>query len=296
MHKTRKRPSASAVLVELILLKKSISIAFGSHFLKKGFFFQQLTFKFDEKGFGTFSIHLKSSLQKPIDTLKKLLGQINPASERIQPFDQPFIDRIDVPNLSNWCSLTKKAIHLFKKTDLKKVVLSRCSHFIYKESISPFKVLLQLEKSALNSTVFAWIPEGDLAFLGASPEMLYVRELKNIRTEAVAGTRPRGHTEKQDKDFCEELKFNKKETKEFSFVSEFFESLLPKICNKYQKDKEMNVSKTSTVQHLHESFRGILKENVSDKQLLNTLHPTPAMGGTPTELSLDFIKNQEAFL
>lgn len=297
---------------ELICLQKGVGRAphlfGGCHFTKKtnqynlfddftnpGFFLPEVEIELNETNSGNLCIHIPKDTENVSAHVENILRALQFTYEKTKPFDQFFLDRLDLPNYSNWCSLVEKALKDIHETPLDKVVLARSSTFSYKENVKPFEILKKLELTTINSTLFAWIPEKETAFIGATPERLYSRENGNIYTEAVAGTRPRGQTEEEDLTLCEELKHNQKEAREFSFVSDFFEECLPKLCLSFKKDDVAKVSKTSTVQHLYESFTGKLKENMTDKLLLQSLHPTPAMGGTSAELSLDFIKNNEPF-
>jgi menaquinone-specific isochorismate synthase len=49
------------------------------------------------------------------------------------------------------------------------------------------------------------------------------------------------------------------------------------------------------VQHLYNRFSGTLKPQVTDRDLLQALHPTPAMGGFPREKALAFLEKRECF-
>jgi menaquinone-specific isochorismate synthase len=48
-------------------------------------------------------------------------------------------------------------------------------------------------------------------------------------------------------------------------------------------------------QHLISQFQGILKEGITDDVLLETLHPTPAVGGCPLNEALRAIDESETF-
>ncbi|MCH9630620.1 MAG: Isochorismate synthase MenF [Chlamydiia bacterium] len=266
-----------------------------NNFTKPGFFLPEVELQLDNKGICTISLHILKNQENITKHIESLLERLKFTTKSVKSFESNFMDRVDLPNYTNWCTLVQKALDTFDRTPLQKVVLSRSSYFSFRENVDPFEVLKKLSDSALNSTLFAWIPCKDTAFLGATPEKLYTREGRNISTEAVAGTRPRGQTEHEDHSLCEELKHNNKEAREFTFVSHFFDKALPKLCESYSRDDKTKVSKTSTVQHLYDSFTGLLKEEYSDKDLIETFHPTPAMGGTPTDLALTFIQENELF-
>jgi menaquinone-specific isochorismate synthase len=47
--------------------------------------------------------------------------------------------------------------------------------------------------------------------------------------------------------------------------------------------------------HLRSQFEGHLRDDVSTLDVLRTLHPTPAIGGVPTEAAVQAIRTQEPF-
>lgn len=214
--------------------------------------------------------------------------------EHLQTLPPLCIDRTDLPNFEEWHSLLKEALHYFRATPLQKVVLARASQLTFKEDLCPLSLLAQVSKQAKNSTLFAYLPSKEQGFIGASPEHLYKREGKNLFTEAIAGTRALGKTEKENKALLQELRENLKEQKEFEYVRTFLEKTFSSLCLATEETK-VTVIQTGSAQHLYQAFYGILKEKISDKDLAHTLHPTPAIGGFPKALSLQFIDRLEPF-
>ena len=49
------------------------------------------------------------------------------------------------------------------------------------------------------------------------------------------------------------------------------------------------------MQHLYKKFSCELKTPLLDRDLLDALHPTPAVGGTPRDKALSYIKKNEPF-
>lgn len=266
-----------------------------NQFAKPGFFLPEIFLEIDLHGECTISFHVLDNTPDILNHLETLIGKLNFNTQQLDSFDKSFLDRVDVPNYANWCNLVKKALNHIETTPLEKVVLARTTYISFKEEINPFEVLKKMTDTALNTTSFAWIPSKTSAFLGTTPEKLYSRNGRNISTEAVAGTRPRGATIEEDQLLCEELKLNNKDGREFTFVSHFFDEFLSKFCETFSKNEETIVTKTSNVQHLYNSFTGVLNNDYFDVDLIPPLHPTPAMGGTPTNLALSFIRENELF-
>lgn len=198
------------------------------------------------------------------------------------------------PNELEWNHSIETIVKAIESKQMAKVVLARKSLFQIKGD--PFSWLSQLIKdAALNSTVFAFQTSPSSLFLGTSPEMLYEKKEALFFTESLAGTRRRGTSLKEDQILAEELLNSIKDNKEFSFVKNFLQKILPSFCETFSYDSSNSLVQTSKVQHLYNRFEGILKPNVKDSTILSVLHPTPAIGGFPQKEALSMINFLEPF-
>lgn len=182
------------------------------------------------------------------------------------------------PDFAGWKKEVAYALEKIAKGKLGKVVLARRSSFTFDEQIDPASLFHQLPSH--NVTRFLFQPSPTVAFLGATPEKLYVRDKDNISADALAGTwtTSRGN----------------KEEREFNFVKQFIDAKLSSLCHTLDWD-ENSVLKTSSVQHLHNRCHGKLKKRTSDAELIARLHPTPAMAGYPQKEALDHLEEVESF-
>jgi menaquinone-specific isochorismate synthase len=131
--------------------------------------------------------------------------------------------------------------------------------------------------------------------MGVSPELLYIRNGDKIFTEALAGTRPRGKDNIEDVKLELDLKKDRKEQQEHRWVSREIEHNLNEICSDWTRLSHEDVVKWAFVQHLQTNFEGILKDAITDGQILKEFHPTPAVAGLPRELALKHIEILEKF-
>jgi menaquinone-specific isochorismate synthase len=53
------------------------------------------------------------------------------------------------------------------------------------------------------------------------------------------------------------------------------------------------IYRLSNIQHLYTPIEGQLKQETGILPLVETLHPTPALGGTPRHLAMEFIRQAE---
>ena len=126
-------------------------------------------------------------------------------------------------------------------------------------------------------TFFCFQPDNDVCFIGGTPELLYRRNRYNeIYSEAIGSTAPRGKTTVEDKLFEQELIASDKSRREHWFVLTSVKNALGNICSKVSQNSDVSVVKLARIQHLFTNLEGVLKENISDGEIISTLHPTPA--------------------
>ncbi len=156
-------------------------------------------------------------------------------------------------------------------------------------------MLSKLKEVEPNAYHFYIQPQAGSAFIGATPERLYKRQHQFIETEAVAGTCQRGATPEQDERLAKHLLLSDKDYREHIMVRNNIKAVLAPLCQYFEVKDQVELIKQSKVQHLYSYLHGQLLENISDLQLLNILHPTPAVGGLPRDSALKHIEKLEPF-
>lgn len=185
------------------------------------------------------------------------------------------------PDYPLWESNIAKALSLIDKRALKKVVLARMTTTEYN---SP----LLIETPTAPGISFAICLDENHVFFGNTPETLFQRKGISLFTEAVAGTR------KID-DNKEQFLADTKERNEFFFVRDTILQKLSPICSKISYQQDPMIKKTLTLQHLWSPIQATLLKNLPDEFLVDLLHPTPAVGGLPSQKALDFLYTLEPF-
>lgn len=198
-----------------------------------------------------------------------------------------------IPNEQEWDVLVNKALSSFNK-DFQKVVLSRETTLSFADPIDHWTLLQHWQRVTPNCYQFAFQFSEHEAFIGCSPERLYLRQNQHIISEAVAGTVLRGNSEQADFALAESLFIDPKLRLENDLVQQFLEPILSSLCNDITVDK-MTILKLKHIQHLKKSIHGELHHNVNDAMLINELHPTPAVGGYPKQHALEFIHKNEQY-
>lgn len=124
-------------------------------------------------------------------------------------------------------------------------------------------------------------------WLAATPELLLNYDKSGCdfsHTMALAGTRRRGYTKT-------ELAWDAKNQYEHDIVAEVILDTLQKLGVNTIEERE-NLVKTGNVEHLCHDIR-FRAADVAPELILDSLSPTPALGGFPREVALKFIDNYE---
>lgn len=209
--------------------------------------------------------------------------------------ERTILHRRDIPDRAEWQASLDTALEDMNQGKYKKVVLARKATLTFNDPVDPVAYLLRLRRMTEETFNFYFQADDDHAFLGATPERLFKRQGRTIHTEAIAGTRPRGKTTRDDERYSKALLHSEKELREHGIVVDTIHNVLSQHCHELIVDDEVQITKLSHVQHLCKHFKGELEPGVGDADLIASLHPTPAMGGYPTEVALDAIEYLEPF-
>jgi isochorismate synthase len=172
-----------------------------------------------------------------------------------------------------------------------KVVPARRSMLEADRAFDPHHILLLLDDSYPECNRFALERNGTV-FLGATPELLIEKRGRIVRTEALAGTKPRG-LPSDDELVKESLLGDDKERREHAHVvSAIVDSLRECRVN------DLVVAATGlrslrNVHHLCTPIQGALEADQHVLRLLAGLHPTPAVCGLPRDRAARFLAEHE---
>ena len=209
--------------------------------------------------------------------------------------ERTILHRRDIPDRAEWESSLNTALEEMGAGKYEKVVLARKATLTFNDPVDPVAYLLRLRRMTEDTFNFYFQADEGHAFLGATPERLFKRQGRTIHTEAIAGTRPRGLTTRDDERYSKALLNSEKEVREHSIVVDMIRNVLEQHCHNLVVDEEVQITRLSHVQHLCKHFKGELDPETSDADLIEALHPTPAMGGYPTDIALEAIEDLEPF-
>jgi menaquinone-specific isochorismate synthase len=160
-------------------------------------------------------------------------------------------------------------------------VLARRTTLQLSSQVNPIDILTRVKNKNIKTYDFCFqLTEGD-AFIGCSPERLFKKQGKVIYSEALAGTRLKGVSDKEQKQFYKELTESPKEQLEHDYVFDEVKDCLNDICSRMQVTGQRDVLSLSYLQHFCSRFEGELKDGIKNKDIINSLHPTAAVNGFP---------------
>jgi menaquinone-specific isochorismate synthase len=216
------------------------------------------------------------------------------SDENATPQPQLF-NREDKPDVSTWQRLVTQIIEKNVTGSLAKVVLSRQSQFQTGSQINAWQLLQLWQKINPNNFQFGFKFTHKSHFISCSPERLYLRKGSQLTTEALAGTCLRSKALDTDNNLARQLLKDNKNTHEHALVSQHILNALTPLTSTICADDAAHIFKQNHIQHLHLNISATLHQDVKDRQLLKALHPTPAVGGLPSQDALAFIRDNEGY-
>jgi isochorismate synthase len=190
-----------------------------------------------------------------------------------------------MPSDEMWRARVRQAVADIRAGRLEKVVLSRRVRYQAQAAVDAPRVLRACRREFPGCTHFAWSGAAGV-LLGASPERLLALSGRQVVSDAIAGTAPRGAQAADDERLEVGLRVSGKIGQEHHpVVTSIARQLLP-LCDALELPEEAGVLKLANAQHLWIPISGRARDGVEIAELLDSVHPTPAVGGTPREAAL----------
>jgi menaquinone-specific isochorismate synthase len=184
------------------------------------------------------------------------------------------------------------ATQRMKAGELNKVVLSRVAEVRFSKRVVVDSALDYLAQKYPETYRFLFEPRAYHAFYGATPELLASINGKNVETMALAGSIKRGASPAEDEALGNELLHSPKDSYEHQLVLDGVKSNLEPLTNTLNIG-QTGIMRLSNIQHIHTPISGTLKSNDGIIPVIEALHPTPALGGSPRELAMQLIGEYE---
>ena len=193
----------------------------------------------------------------------RLLGEVQPLFDKEQ-----------------YCAMVEKAKEHIREGDIFQIVLSN-------RLIAPFEGSLlntyRVLRTINPSPYMFYFAGTDVEVAGASPETLVKLENGVLHTFPLAGTRPRGKTEEEDKALEAELLADEKELAEHNMLVDLGRNDLGKISRfgTVEVEKLHSIERFSHVMHIGSTVRGIIREDKDALDAIEAVLPAGTLSGAP---------------
>ena len=189
-------------------------------------------------------------------------------------------------------SLVKKAKKYIAKGDIFQVVLSQ--RFERKIEKKPIEIYNHLRKSNPSPFMFYFNYE-DFNVLGSSPEILVRLRKNEVTIRPIAGTRPRGKNNKEDKKYEIDLLRDRKELAEHLMLLDLGRNDVGKVAriNSVKVTEKFKVEKYSHVMHIVSNVIGKFNNKFSLFETLLSGFPAGTVSGAPKIRAMEIIDELE---
>ena len=189
-------------------------------------------------------------------------------------------------------SLVKKAKSYIEKGDIFQVVLSQ--RFERKFNKKPIEIYNYLRKSNPSPFMF-YFNYKDFNILGSSPEILVRLRKGEVTIRPIAGTRPRGKNNKEDKKYELDLLKDKKELAEHLMLLDLGRNDIGKVSkiNSVKVTEKFKVERYSHVMHIVSNVIGKFNNKFSLFETLLSGFPAGTVSGAPKIRAMEIIDELE---
>ena len=234
----------------------------------------------------------EAGYNKAKDNLKTLVDLIRygePVDEkpgRLKSEITPLFDK------EEFCKMALKAKYHIKEGDIFQIVLSNRLSADYEGSmLNVYRIL-----RTLNPSPYMFYFSGtDVEVAGASPETLVKLEGRTLHTFPLAGTRPRGKTETEDRNLEKDLLNDPKELAEHNMLVDLGRNDIGRISEfgSVKVEKYHSIERFSHVMHIGSTVRGTIREDLDAMDAIDSILPAGTLSGAPKIRACELINSLE---
>ena len=191
-----------------------------------------------------------------------------------------------------YCAMVEKAKHYIYEGDIFQVVLSNRLDADFDGSLlDAYRVL----RATNPSPYMFFFSSDDMEIAGASPETLVKLENGTLHTFPLAGTRPRGATDEEDKRLETELLHDEKELSEHNMLVDLGRNDIGKVSRfgSVEVEKYMCIERYSHVMHIGSTVRGEILDSKSALDAVDAVLPAGTLSGAPKLRACEIINELE---
>ena len=191
-----------------------------------------------------------------------------------------------------YCDMVQKAKDYITEGDIFQVVLSnRIEADIEGSLFDVYRVL----RTTNPSPYMFYFSSDDIEIAGASPETLVKLVDNQVYTFPLAGTRPRGKTDEEDRLLEEDLLADEKELAEHNMLVDLGRNDIGKISEigSVKVNRYMDIVRFSHVMHIGSTVEGILRDDYDYLSTIDSILPAGTLSGAPKIRACEIINELE---
>ena len=235
----------------------------------------------------------ETGYNKAVMELKQLVNLLRTGEKKQEPGGHLTDEVTPLFDKETYCGMVEKAKHHIHEGDIFQIVLSnRLSAPFEGSLLNTYRVL-----RTINPSPYMFYFSGtDVEVAGASPETLVKLENGILHTFPLAGTRPRGKSEEEDKCLEAELLADEKELAEHNMLVDLGRNDLGKISRfgSVQVETLHSIERYSHVMHIGSTVRGEIREEYDALDAIEAVLPVGTLSGAPKIRSCQLISQLES--
>ena len=223
---------------------------------------------------------IESNYKKATDELEKLAFLLKNGEKKKEPHSHLLGEVTPLFDKEKYCAMVEKAKEHIREGDIFQIVLSnRLSAPFEGSLLNTYRILRTLNPSPY----MVYFSGTDVEVAAASPETLVKLEDGVLHTFPLAGTRPRGKTDEEDKALEKELLADKKELAEHNMLVDLGRNDLGKISKfgTVEVEKLHSIERYSHVMHIGSTVRGEIRDDCDALDAVGAVLPAGTLSGAP---------------
>ena len=222
----------------------------------------------------------ETEYNRAVMELNQLAGLLKYGKKKEEPAGRLVGEVKPLFGRETYCEMVERAKNHIHEGDIFQIVLSnRLSAGFEGSLFNTYRVL-----RTINPSPYMFYFSGtDVEVAGASPETLVKLEDGMLHTFPLAGTRPRGKTEEEDKALEGELLSDEKELAEHNMLVDLGRNDLGKISRfgTVQVEKLHSIERFSHVMHIGSTVRGEIRQECDGLDAIEAVLPAGTLSGAP---------------
>ena len=227
------------------------------------------------------SLHdIEVGYNKAVLELKQLVELLKKGEKKQEAKGRLMEEVIPLFEKEQFCDMVERAKQYIREGDIFQIVLSKSLSATYEGSLQ--KTYRMLRTSNPSPKIF-YFSGTDVEVAGASPETLVKLENGILHTFPLAGTRPRGKTNEEDRALSQELLADEKELAEHNMLVDLGRNDLGKISRfgTVKVEKFHTIEYFSHVMHIGSTVRGEICKGKDALDAIEAVLPAGTLSGAP---------------